>query len=139
MDTGSPGGKRGVIADANVVPLIDILLVLLVIFIIIPHRSLGLPADLPQEANLPVFYDPLAVIIVHVASDGTVSINQAVLRCEELGVRLERLFATRIDRVAFLRGDRSLEFQLVAQILDLMHSAGASPVGLLTSELEKKR
>jgi biopolymer transport protein TolR len=49
------------------------------------------------------------------------------------------LFATRIDRVAFLRGDRSLEFQLVAQILDLMHSAGASPVGLLTSELEKKR
>jgi len=139
MDIGSPGGKRGVIADANVVPLIDILLVLLVIFIIIPHRSLGFPADLPREANLQVPYDPLAVIIVQVASDGTVWINQTVVMREELRGRLERVFATRIDRVAFLRGDRSLQFQLVAQILDLMHSAGASPVGLLTSELEKKR
>jgi biopolymer transport protein ExbD len=39
----------------------------------------------------------------------------------------------------FLQGDRSLEFQAVAQILDLMHSAGSSSVGLLTSELEKNR
>jgi biopolymer transport protein TolR len=139
MAMGSPGGKRGVIAEANVVPLIDILLVLLVIFIIIPHRHLGLQADLPGEANSSAPYDPRAVIIVHVASDGTVWINQTVVAREELRGRLERLFATRIDRVAFLRGDGSLEFQLVAQILDLMHSAGASPVGLLTSELEKKR
>jgi biopolymer transport protein ExbD len=52
---------------------------------------------------------------------------------------LEGLFAARISHVAFLQGDRSLEFASVAQVLDVMHSAGASPVGLLTSELEKKR
>lgn len=139
MGMGSLGGKRGIIAEANVVPLIDILLVLLVIFMVIPHRQSGLDAALPQQAESPVPSDPPAVIIVHVASDGTVWINQTAVEREELRGRLEHLLATRNDRVAFLQGDRSLEFQPVAQVLDVMHSAGASPVGLLTSELEKKR
>ena len=52
---------------------------------------------------------------------------------------LQQAFALRAQHVAFLQGDRSLEFHAVAQVLDLMHSAGASSVGLLTSELEKNR
>jgi biopolymer transport protein ExbD len=66
-------------------------------------------------------------------------INQLAVEREELPLRLERIFAPRARQVAFLQGDRSLEFQAVAQVLDLMHSAGASSVGLLTSELEKNR
>jgi biopolymer transport protein TolR len=45
------GGKRGILSEVNVVPLIDILLVLLVIFMIIPHRQVGLQASLPQESG----------------------------------------------------------------------------------------
>jgi len=137
MGVGLIGGKGGMLCEANVVPLIDILLVLLVIFMIIPHPQMGLRADLPQEAGSPVKVVPPETIVVQIASDGSLRINQSVVQRDELRERLARIFALRAQRVAFLQGDRSLEFQVVAQVLDEMHAAGASPVGLLTSELEK--
>ena len=133
------GGKRGILSEVNVVPLIDILLVLLVIFMIIPHRQMGLQASLPQQASQSEPVAPPEPIVVQVAADGTVRINSEEVKLDELRGRLEKIFALRANRVAFLQGDRSLEFQAVAQVLDLMHVAGVSPVGLLSSELEKNR
>jgi biopolymer transport protein TolR len=139
MGMGVISGRRGILSEVNVVPLIDILLVLLVIFMIIPYRQTGLDASLPQTAgpqepsSLP---DP---IVVQVDAGGTVRINGSVVKLDELRGRLEQIFALRAHRVAFLQGDRSLEFQAVVQVIDLMHVAGASTVGLLSSELEKNR
>ena len=134
------GGKRGVLCEANVVPLIDILLVLLVIFMIIPHKQLGLDASLPQPATDSVSVSsPETAIIVQVASDGTVRINGSEVKLDALRGRLERILALRAHRVAFLQGDRSLEFQAVVQVLNLMHEAGVAPVGLLSSELDEIR
>jgi len=137
MSIGLIGGKGGMLCEANVVPLIDILLVLLVIFMVIPHGQKGLQVDLPQEAGSPGKVVPPETIIVQIASDGSLRINQSVVQRDELRERLGRIFALRAQRVAFLQGNRSLEFQVVAHVLDEMHAAGASPVGLLTSELEK--
>ena len=123
----------------NVVPLIDILLVLLVIFMIIPHHQKGLQAILPQQSERQGPEVPAEIIVVQIASDGAVRINQSAVQPDQLGARLQEIFALRPDRVAFLQADRSLEFQAVAQVLDLMHTAGAAPIGLLSSELEKNR
>jgi biopolymer transport protein ExbD len=139
MGMGFFGGKGAVVSDVNVVPLIDILLVSLVIFMIIPHPQMGLPASLPQEVSGPVPVVHPETIIVQVASDGTIRLNGLVVQHDELRGRLERIFALRAHRVAFLQGDRSLEFQVVAEVLDVLHVAGASPVGLVSSELEKNR
>jgi biopolymer transport protein TolR len=139
MAFASLGGKRGILSDVNVVPLIDILLVLLVIFMIIPHHQMGHQADLPQQYASPDSVAGSEAIIVQLSSDGSLRINQSVIEREALPVRLQQVFAPRAQHVAFLQGDRSLEFHAVAQVLDLMHSAGASSVGLLTSELEKNR
>jgi biopolymer transport protein TolR len=139
MGMGVVVGRRGIVSEMNVVPLIDILLVMLVIFMILPHRQKGLDAELPQQSNGNGPDVPAETIIVQVASDGSVRLNQSAVQLDQLGARLQQVFAPRSDRVAFLQADRSLEFQAVAQVLDLMHSAGATPIGLLSSELEKNR
>ena len=135
MGMGVVAGRRGIVSDVNVVPLIDILLVLLVIFMIIPHRQKGLDAAIPRQSD----GDGPETIIVQIASNGSVRINQSEVPLGQLTARLQQVFARRSERVAFLQADRSLEFQAVAQVLDLMHSAGVSPIGLLSSELEKNR
>jgi biopolymer transport protein TolR len=139
MVVGFSGSTGGIVSDVNVVPLIDILLVLLVIFMIIPHPQMGLQASLPEQVSGPVPLDPLQAIVVQIASDGSVRINGSVVQLDELRGRLGRNFVLRGHRAAFLQGDGSLKFQVVAEVLDVMQVAGASPVGLMTSELEKNR
>jgi biopolymer transport protein TolR len=139
MGIGVWGGKGGLLSDVNVVPLIDILLVLLVIFMIIPHRQMGLPASLPQQTSEPAPLVHPNTLVVQIGSDGSIRLNSSVVQHDELRGRLEQTFALRAHRVAFLQGDRSLEFQVVAWVLNVMHMAGASPVGLVSSELEKNR
>jgi biopolymer transport protein TolR len=139
MGIGLTGGRGGIVSDVNVVPLIDILLVLLVIFMIIPHKQKGLDLNIPQPATQTAPIDLPDTILVQAASDGSIRLNGSAVQHGELRSRLEQVFALRSQRVAFLQGDRSLEFQVVAEVLSDMHVAGASPVGLVTSELEKNR
>jgi biopolymer transport protein ExbD len=133
------GSKRGTIVEMNAVPLIDILLVLLVIFLIIQHPQMGLKADIPQVAESPSLVSQPEVVVVQVAADGSLKVNQQPVTWEALNGELEHIFKTRVDRTAFIRGDALVEFQAVARAIDIMHTAGVTRVGLMTLELEKSR
>ena len=129
------GANRGIFVEMNVVPLIDVLLVLLVIFMIIPHKQSGLPAELPQPATEA---EPQpAPVVVQVLADGSSQINQQPVAWGELGGRLEEIFGSRVNHTAFVSGDGALEFQVVARAIDVMRAAGASSIGLMTPGLEK--
>ncbi len=133
----SVGGKRGIVSDMNVVPLIDVLLVLLVIFMIIPVYSKGLDALVPQPSTEKVLGPPPDVVVIQVLADGTLRINQEPVSWERLGGRIEEVFKLRATRVAFIRGDGPVEFGVVAKVIDVMHTSGIASVGLLTPDLEK--
>ena len=132
------GSNRGVFVEMNVVPLIDVLLVLLVIFMIIPHKQSGMTADLPQPAaTLPADPQP-EVIVIQVLGDGSLRINQEPVAWDGLQDRLEQIFGSRANPTAFVRGDGALEFQVVASVIDTMRAAGVTSVGLMTPGLEKR-
>lgn len=131
------GGRRGIVADPNVVPLIDILLVLLVILMILPVHSRGLEVQIPQPPLDPPPEPPPNTVVVEVSEDGALRINQQPVTWDALGTRLGEIFKLRASRVAFVRCERLVEFSAVARVIDVMHQVGISSVGLLTPDLEK--
>ena len=132
------GVNRGSISEPNIVPLIDVLLVLIIIFMVItPVTPQGLEARLPQpspttdQQNL----DLPRTIVVQVISEDKVLINQENVSWNDLGSRLEDIFKRRAEKVAFVKGDDSVEFVQVARAVDIMRGAGIDNVGLITANL----
>jgi biopolymer transport protein ExbD len=92
------GSQRGTIVELNVVPLIDILLVLLVIFMIIPHKQTGLKAEIPPSVVAPPAAPEPEVVVVQVLADGSLRINQQTVEWQALHDRLQEVFKVRANR-----------------------------------------
>ena|SRR5919109_2452673 len=131
------GGKRGVVSDPNIVPLIDVLLVLLVIFMLMPH-AVGLRAQVPQACGAAgpenCGQDKPRPVVIQVLANGSLRVNQQPVPWENLDDRLREIFKLRADRTAFIWGDASVEFAVVARVIDTVNTAGIAPIGLLTQQ-----
>jgi biopolymer transport protein TolR len=125
----------------NVTPLIDVLLVLIIVFMVVVSMSKtkGLEAQIPQPAqddkSQPVPIDRTIVIQVVWSKQGqepALKINQEDVSWNDLHDRLHDIFKTRAERVAFVRGDDDVDFEYVADVIDIARDAGVDRVGLLT-------
>ncbi|MGB0035384.1 MAG: biopolymer transporter ExbD [Candidatus Acidiferrales bacterium] len=127
-------------SEPNVVPLIDVLLVLIIIFMVItPTTPKGLEALVPQPSPPNSKPDEALLaktIVVQVTSSGKVLINQDETNWDQLGPRLEDIFKTRAEKVAFVKGDDAVEFADVARAIDIMRGSGIEKVGLITAKVE---
>jgi biopolymer transport protein TolR len=126
-------------ASPNIVPLIDILLVLIIIFMVItPLTPKGLDTLVPQPSPNQQNNVELEnkTVVVQVAQNGKLKINNEDTTWDTLGNRMEQIFKDRAEKVAFVKGDNDVLFMDVARAIDIMHGAGIDKVGLITAKLE---
>ena len=133
------GEGHGALATPNVVPLIDILLVLIIIFMVItPRTPNGLDALVPQPNPNQQQSQELEnkTVVVQIAMNGKLKINQEDTTWDGLGPRMEDIFKERAEKIAFVKGENDVLFMDVARAIDIMRGAGIDKIGLITAKLE---
>ena len=137
---GAEGDDDGVMADINVTPLVDVMLVLLIIFMIAaPMLHQGIEVALPraEAQNLPLkVEDP---IVLSIDRDGKVYIRETLVPSEELVDRLRPQVEARRGETVFLKGDRDVPYGRVIDVLDLLRRGGIQNVGMVTERPPRRR
>jgi biopolymer transport protein TolR len=130
--------KRKLNADINVVPYIDVMMVLLVIFMITaPMLTQGVNVELPKAAAEPVDDKDNEPVIVTVNAVGEYFIDvggdpEEAISAETVGERVGKILAANPDKMLLVRGDRNVNYDKVVKLMVLLQQAGAPSVGLVT-------
>lgn len=136
MKTGpDPGGRARrfrPMAEINVTPFVDVMLVLLVVFMVTaPLLTAGVNVDLPESAAepLPAADEPLTVTV---AADGSVWLQDTEVPFDELLPRLQAAAEGRADPRVFVRGDKTIDYGRVMEIISALGAGGFAEIGLVT-------
>ncbi|HUV68197.1 MAG TPA: biopolymer transporter ExbD [Terracidiphilus sp.] len=139
----SMGGSGGSMAEINVTPMIDVLLVLLIIFmVIVPVTPKGLDALVPQPPKNPTKQPPpsdrtiVVQVFYHPGAAPSYKINDTDVDKRDLLSRLTAIYANRAERVMFVRGDDDLNFASIAEVIDIGRAANVDHIGLMTPKIQ---
>jgi biopolymer transport protein ExbD len=135
------GGDRGgdAIADINVTPMVDIMLVLLIIFMVVtPMLQKGVSVDLARTKNPREMReaDRDDAVVVAVTRDAKIYLNADQLSKEQLSSKVQDILASKVDKTVYVKSDRRAKYGEVVDIVDIVRAAGVDTLGLLTNRVE---
>jgi len=126
-------GKKQPYNEINITPLVDLTFVLLIIFILLTTAAVqGIKVDLPSASSAQTLNEPKSRVIA-VSNDGTLSIDAVPVSLAELEAELRSSMATTPDLAIVLRGDRTVQYDRVMQVLDLCSKVGVPSLGMAST------
>ena len=134
-----PASENRPMADINVTPLVDVILVLLIIFMVTaPMMQQGIDVDLPRTTSKPMETQEERLVIT-INARREVFINQEKVDPLLLRRRLQRMTSTKLNKEVFLRADRGVPYGFVVQTMAEIKNAGIEKLGMVTDHLEEHR
>jgi biopolymer transport protein TolR len=120
-------------AEINVTPFVDVMLVLLIIFMVAaPLLTVGVPVELPKTAANPLPGEQEEPLTVTVTADGTVMIQTTETPMDQLVPKLRAIATERDSDRVYLRADGTIPYEVVVQVMGALNAGGFSDIGLVT-------
>ena len=132
------GIRRRPMSEINVVPYIDVMLVLLVIFMVTaPLLTQGIKVDLPEAVSESInVADPEQMLVVTIKKDGSLYLNvgeeDLALPLQAIGERAGKILQANPTIQVLIEADRELQYGTVVEVMNLLQQSGAPSVGLIT-------
>jgi biopolymer transport protein TolR len=129
-------GRTTVKSEPNVIPMIDIMLVLLIIFMItVPALAAGFQAVPPEGVNLKPHPEEDSDQVLGIDSEGRYYLNKQAIRNEDLPAALRRIYDARtVDKILFVKAHRELQYQKVLDAIDIASKNGVRVVGAISDQ-----
>jgi len=128
------------VADINVTPMVDVMLVMLIIFMVItPMLSKGVSVDLMKTKN-PIAMadaDKEDAVLVAVTRDGRVYLNTTQMALDALPGKVKDMLTSKLNKVVYVKADSRARFEKVVEVVDTVRSAGVDNLGLLTEQIQQ--
>ena len=130
------------VADINVTPMVDVMLVMLIIFMVItPMLSKGVSVDLVKAKN-PIAManaDKEDAVLVAVTRDGKVYLNTTQTTADGLPSKVKDMLTNQLDKTVYVKSDSRAKFEKVVEVIDNIRAAGVDNLGLLTEQIQQER
>lgn len=131
-------GKRnrysnGLMAEINVTPFVDVMLVLLIIFMVAaPLLTVGVPVELPKTAAMPLPNEQEEPLTITLTEDGSLWLQKSEIQFDELETKLRSILVERNNNKIFLRADGANSYEIVMRLMGALNNSGFNNIGLVT-------